>query len=173
MKNKKGALTDLFLFMAVAFAMIIFMVAMTYVGNTTYSKLQERAPQIQKALGNSENATQLIEDTYGKVPMSYTALKWISVMLIFGLMLSIILTSFLVKTNPVFFVPYVFIIILAIIVAVPISNAYESISANPTLAPTFTGFFGASWIFLHLPIWVAGIGILAGVLMFVNVLRNP
>ena len=170
--RKRGALTDLFVFMAIIFAMVVFMVAMTYVANTTYDKFMEQAPAFQKVLGNNTNATELIDSTFGAVPNAYLALRWVSVMLIFGFMLSILLTSFLVRTNPVFLVPYLFIVIISIIVSVPISNAYETIYTSSILAPTFTGFFGATWIFLNLPLWIAGIGILAGILMFANIMRN-
>lgn len=172
MRNKKGGLTDLFLFMAVSFAMVMFMVIMVYVGNTAYTKLNENSEAFQKALGTSGNATEIIDDSMGQVNVAYSSLKWISVMLIFGLALSILLSSFLVRTYPVFFVPYIFIVIIAVIISVPISNAYETIYQNPTLASTFEGFFGATWIFLHLPIWISVIGILAGVLMFINVIRQ-
>jgi len=169
--NKKGAFTDLFLWMGIAFVIILFMVIMTYVGTTTYNALSDNAANIG---ANTEAEGQaIIDDTFGKVPNAYTSLRWISAMLIIGYALSIIVSSFLIKSNPVFFVPYVFILILAIIVSVPISNSYEVIYQNPTLAGTFTGFFGATWIFLHLPIWVAVIGIIAGILMFINVLRGP
>lgn len=170
--NKRGGLTDLFLFMALGFAIVLFMVVMVFVGNTAYTKLNENSDAFQKALGTSGNATEIIDNTMGQVNVAYNSLKWISFVLIFGLALSILLTSFLVKTYPVFFVPYIFIVVIAVIVSAPISNAYETIYQNPTLASTFSGFFGASWIFLHLPIWVSVIGIIAGVLMFINVIRQ-
>lgn len=171
-RNKRGSLFDLFLFMALGFCVIIFMVVMTFIASTMNTKLHEQAPVIQKALGDSGNATEIIDENFGDVVTAYSSLKWISVMIIFGLMLSILLTSFLVKTNPVFFVPYILILIIAVIVSVPIANAYETIYNNPTLASTFTGFFGVSWIFLHLPIWISVIGILAGILMFANVMKG-
>lgn len=171
LKNKKGSLFDLFLFMALGFAVVLFMVIMTFIAGTMNDKLHEQAPAFQKALGDDGNATQIIDENFGDVVTAYSSLKWISTMLIFGLMLSILLTSFLVKTNPVFLVPYIFILVIAVIVSVPIANAYETIYNNPTLAATFTGFFGVSWIFLNLPIWISVIGVLAGILMFANVMR--
>lgn len=171
MGNKKGAFTDLFLWMGIAFVIVLFMVIMTYVGTTTYNALSENAANI--GASSEAEGQAIIDDTFGKVPNAYTSLRWISTMLIIGYALSIIVSSFLVKSNPVFFVPYVFVLILAVIISVPISNSYEVVYQNPTLASTFTGFFGATWIFLHLPIWVAVIGIIAGILMFINVLRGP
>lgn len=171
MKNKKGAFTDLFLFMGLAFLIVIFMVMMTYTANLVYNQLIEKSDAIQRGLGDSANATEIIDDSVGQVISAYGSLKWISVVLIVGLALSILLSSFLVRTNPVFFVPYIFIVVIAVIVSVPLSNSYEQVYTNPTLRDTFTGFFGATWIFLNLPIWVAVIGILAGILMFINVVR--
>ena len=170
--NKKASLSDLFLFMALSFVIVLFSVIMLYIATTTHDALQTNSGALQKALGEDGNATQIIDDTFGQVPNSYQSLKWITVMLIFGLALSILMTSFLVKTNPIYFVPYSFILIIAIIVSVPISNTYETIYQEPTLANTFSGFWGANWIFLNLPIWVTVIGLVAGILMFINVVRN-
>lgn len=171
-KNKHGALSDLFLFMALSFVIVLFSVIMLYISTTTYDALKSNSGALQKGLGEDGNATKIIDESFGQVPNSYQSLKWITVMLIVGLGLSILMTSFLVKTNPIFFVPYTFILIIAIIVSVPISNTYETIYQEPTLASTFSGFWGANWIFLHLPIWVTVIGIIAGVLMFINVVRS-
>lgn len=170
--NKRGAFTDLFLFMGLAFLIVIFMVMMTYTSNMVYNKLIEESDTIQRGLGDSGNATEIIQGSVGAVTSAYGSLKWISVVLIFGFALSILLSSFLVRTNPVFFVPYVLIVIIATIVSVPLSNTYEQVYQTPELAETFSGFFGATWIFLHLPIWVLVVGILAGILMFVNVVRS-
>jgi hypothetical protein len=171
-KNNKGALSDLFLFMALAFIIVMFSVTMYFIGNKTYDALITKSPALQQALGNDGNATDIINSSFGKVPTAYNSLKWITVMLIFGFALSILITSFLVKTNPIFFVPYTIILIIAIIVAVPISNSYDTIYKTPLLAESFQGFFGANWIMLNLPIWITVIGLFAGILMFINVVRN-
>ena len=169
--SKKGALSDLFLFMAIAFVIIIFSVIMVYVATRTYTALQENTG-IQQGLGNDGNATDIINHSFGQVLNAYQSLKWITFVLIFGFALSILITNFLVRTNPIFFVPYTIILVIAIIISVPLSNSYETIYQNPLLADTFTGFYGATWIFLHLPIWITVIGLLAGLLMFINVVRN-
>jgi len=38
--------------------------------------------------------------------------------------------------------------------------------SNPTLSSTFTGFTGANWIMLNLPVWITIIGITGGIIMF-------
>lgn len=172
MTSKKGAMTDLFLFMAIAFIIGLFSVIMYFVAATTYSSLINKSPAIQKALGDDGNATDIINSSFGQVTNAYQSLKWITFVLIFGFALSILISSFLVKTNPIYFVPYTIILVVAIIISVPLSNAYETIYQNPILAESFSGFWGQTWIFLNLPIWITVIGLLAGVLMFINVARN-
>lgn len=172
-KNKKGALTDLFVFMIGAFVLVIAVVILYYAVNVTNEKLHENIEIFDKVLeGSSENATKLIDKTFGKVPTAYQSLKWITFMLIVGMMLSILITSFLVRTNPVFFIAYILIVVIAIVVSVPMSNTYEVIYQNPTLSSSFDGFWGQTYIFLNLPIWITIIGIFAGIVMFVNMLRT-
>jgi hypothetical protein len=74
--------------------------------------------------------------------------------------------SYLVTTKPVYFVPYIFIVIIAVVVSAGISNAYDMVRTNPTLASTFEGFVGANYIMLYLPIWIAVVGIIGGIIMY-------
>lgn len=171
-KKKKGALTDLFLFMIIAFVMSLVVGIFIFIANTTEEKLLEQAPSIQKALGPNHNATEIIQDTFGKVPSTYNNLKWITTMLIVGMILSILITSFLINVKPVFFIPYILVYVIAIIVAVPLANSYEEVYSNPTLASSYTGFFGQTYIMLNLHIWVTIIGGLAGIVMFIVMVRK-
>jgi|TARA_R100000093_G_scaffold58046_1_gene30317 hypothetical protein len=172
-KNKRGDFTALFVFMIIAFALSILVVVMYYVGTETFNQLLTNQEGIQKALeGTGLNATDVITDTFGQVPNAYQSLKWITTMLIVGMMLSILISSFMVRTRPVFLVAYVLIWIIAIIVSVPLSNVYDTVYQNDLLASSFAGFWGQTYIFLNLPLWITVIGGLAGILMFVNMVRG-
>ncbi len=172
-KNKKGALSDLFVFMIIAFTLAIAVVMLYYVGTETLSQLLSQADTFQTALdGTGLNATDVINDTFGQVPNAYQSLRWITAMLIIGMALSILISSFLVRTNPVFFVAYIFVWIIAIVVSIPLSNVYEEIYQNDLLATAFSGFWGQTYIFLNLPIWITVIGGLAGIIMFINMVRS-
>ena len=52
------------------------------------------------------------------------------------------------------------------------SNTYEQIYSNPTLSASFTGFYGQTFIMLNLPVWIAVVGGLAGIVMFVVMVRK-
>lgn len=165
MMNKKGGMTDLFLFMIIAIVIVFICGVFIFLGGQATEKIHEK---VDPMVFGTENTTQVIDQTFGAVNRSYQALYWISVVLIVGMVISIFIGSYLVTTKPVFFIPYIFITIIAIIVSVGLSNAYEQVIQDETLASTFAGFTGANFIMLHLPIWIAVIGIVGGVIMFVR-----
>ena len=165
LKKKRGAFTDLFLFMIFAFAILLISGIFIYIGATVNTELHEKMDTME--FGDA-NTSQVIDQTMGKVNQSYNSLYWISIFLMVGMVISIFIGSYLVTTRPVFFIPYAFITIIAIIISVGISNAYEQVIADPTLASTFAGFVGANFIMLALPIWVTVIGIVGAIIMFVR-----
>jgi hypothetical protein len=163
--NKKGGMSDLFIFMIFSFAILLICGIFIYMGGNITSQVHEKMDTMQ--FGDA-NTTQVIDQTLGKVNQAYQSLYWISIFLMVGMVLSIFIGSYLVTTKPIFFIPYLFIVIIAIIIAVGLSNAYETVIADPTLASTFAGFVGANFIMLQLPIWISIIGIVGGIIMFVR-----
>lgn len=166
--NKQGGFTDLFIFMIVALILILFSVIFIYISGEVNSELEEQLPTMNLVGDGNNNASVVLQNTLGKFNSSISSLQWISVFLIFGMIIAIFIGSYLVTTKPIFFIPYIFIVIIAVIVAVPISNAYETLYDNPTLNSTFAGFIGSNWIMAQLPIIVAIVGITGGIIMFVR-----
>lgn len=168
--NRHGGFTDLFLFIIISFAIVIISGVFIYMGLTVSDKLHETMDDMD--IGGDLNVSEQIDTNIGAVNTAYDGLYWISIFLIVGMAFSIFIGSYLVTTKPIFFVPYIFVVIIAIVVSVGISNGYELIIVDPTLASTFDGFIGANYILAHLPIWVAVIGITGGIIMFVRMGRQ-
>ena len=160
--NKRGGLTDLFLFMIYAFAIVVILGIIIYAANTMQDRLYDWAP----TYSGSVNATATIEDTFAPFTAALKILYWGSFLIIVGMILSIFIGNFLIETHPVFFVPYTFITAVAVILSAAISNAYETIANNATLNSTFLGFKGANVILLHLPVWITVIGFVGAILLF-------
>jgi len=164
--NKRGGFTDLFIFMIVALVVVLISVVFIYIGNQTHDQLQSSLGTMDLHDTQGNNASQVITNTVGSTNTTFQALHWIAVFLIAGMIISIFIGSYLVTTKPIFFIPYIFITIIAIVVSVPISNTYEVLMSNATLSSTFAGFTGASWIMLNLPIWITIVGFGGGIIMF-------
>jgi len=166
MKNKSGGFSDLFIFMIFAFVIVLISVVWIYLSDLTEDRLQETMGQMDLHDTEGNNASEVITNTMGATETSFLALQWITVFLIGGMILSIFIGSYLVTTKPIFFIPYIFIVIIAIVVSVPMSNSYETLMSNTTLSSTFLGFTGANWIMLNLPIWITIIGMVGAIIMF-------
>lgn len=158
-------MSDLFIFMVFTVVILFISGIFIFIGHEATAQLHESLDSMK--FGGA-NTTQVIDDTIGKASQSYDALYWISIFLMVGMILSIWIGSYLVTTKPIFFIPYLLIVIIAVIVAVGLSNAYEEVILNPTLASSFAGFIGANFIMSKLPLWIAIIGITGGIIMFVR-----
>lgn len=165
MKSKKAGMTDIFIFMIFSLVIVFICGIFIYMSGLANTKLHETLDD--KQFGDA-NTTEVIGNTMGMVDNSFQALYWISVFLIVGMVISIFIGSYLVTTKPIFFIPYAFITIIAVIISVGISNAYEQVISDPTLSTVFSGFVGANFIMLKLPIWITVIGIIGGLIMFVR-----
>ena len=169
MKNKKGSFIDLFVFSIFTFIIIVAIGILLYVFNTAENQLHETMDGM--TIGDA-NVSNVIDDSVGSANISFTALYWLSVLIIFGMILGIFIGSYMVTTKPIFFIPFFFIWIIAIIVAVPISNAYETLSATPELASTYANFIGSNFILNNLPMIVAIVGIVGAIIMFTRMGRR-
>lgn len=163
--NKTGGFTDLFLFIIVGFVLVLVSGIMIYLSFTVNEKLDENLGQMDFG---DKTGEEIIEESMGKVDTSFQALYWIASFIIVGMILSIFMGSYLVTTRPIFFVPYIFVIVIAIIVSTAVSNAYHVLIATPEVASIYAGFTGANFIMLNLPIWVTIIGFVGGLIMFLR-----
>lgn len=164
--NKKGSFVGLFLFMIVAFILILTSGIFLYVGNTTSTALHQ---QLDPLSTPTLNYSQIISQTIDKIPASYQVLKWGSIVLIVAMILSIFISSYLVTTKPIFFVPYIIFVFIAVIMAVVMANAYdELLNASNDLAVTLQSFTGANFMLLYLPMIVGAVGVIGGIIMFAS-----
>lgn len=163
--NKKGGFTDLFIFMIVIFVVVLISGVFIYMSAITQDQLHASLDDLDIG-GADTNVSEVIDDTFGDVVISFQALYWLSILLIFGMIIAIFIGSYMVTTKPIFFIPYLFVVFIAVTVAVPMSNAYEMIRSDATLGSTFAGFIGSNFILNNLPMIMAIVGITGGIIMF-------
>ena len=165
-KDKKGGFTDLFIFIIFTFVIVLTLGILIYIFSTAETQLQDTIGTMDLGDAQGNNASEVIDNTIGSANVSFTALYWLSVLIIFGMIIGIFIGSYMVTTKPVFFIPYLFIWIIAIIVSVPISNAWDTISGDAILGSTYDNFIGAGFILDFLPTIIAIIGIVGAIIMF-------
>ena len=119
------------------------------------------------------NFSDAVDKTFVQVNNAeQTWLPQLALVLIFGLMMTIFVSNFVVKTHPAFFVVYLMVIIGAVIGSVYISNAYEDLMMNEIVGGTFQGWTAVSFVMVQLPIFTTVLGVLGAVFLFSGVGRD-
>lgn len=162
--NKKGSILDMIVFVISAI-IIILVLAMWFYG------WQQIDHAFQSISGNAviENA---VDTTFGQVTPAFNNLKWWSYMIIFALVISMFITNYLRRISPFFIIGYIFMNIIALILAVNVSNSYESLLNDPITGTTLQSFQGSTFIILYLPIWVIVIGFIGLIFLFAGIIRD-
>jgi len=171
--NKKGGFTDLFIFMITSFVLVVMLGIIIFTATTIYTNVKDKTSDLSQFHDyNGSNITEVADYSLGAVVSSYQALYWISVLLIFGMIVSIFIGSYMVTTRPVFFIPYFIMLMIALILSASISNVYERIIATPELASTYVKFWGSNFILLYLPLWITFIGFVGAIIMYSRLGKN-
>lgn len=166
MMNRKGqGYTDVFLFLIVSMVILVVAGMFIYMGITVQGQLHTVFSTNSMGSG-TVNYTQVSDSVFSDLTTAYKTMYWSSLLLMVGMIISIFIGSYLVVTKPIFFVPYIFIMIIAVLVSVGISNAYQTIVTQPTMASVYSGFVGGNYIMFYLPIWVTVIGFAGAIIMF-------
>lgn len=166
--NKIAQGTFLGLFILMIFALIIVVTSgiFVYVGVTTSQALHT---QLDNQSTANVNYTQILQTTIDKVPAAYQVLKWGSVVLIFAMILSIFISSYLVTTKPIFFLAETIFVLMAVMLAVVIANVYDDIlNTSSDLATVLQSFTASNFMLLNLPVIIGVVGMIGGIIMFAS-----
>lgn len=167
-KNKQAAISDMFLLMIAGFLFVLLAGAFILAFGIVTTNLIA----IDTGAGepNISNAASI---TFGNINVAIQQLRWWTFALIIGFAISIFVSNFLIRINPVFFIFHIMITIIAVVVAIIISNAYEVVYTSPTtFGATLQSFTGSSWMLLNLPILITVIGVLGGIFQFIGITRD-
>ncbi len=118
------------------------------------------------------NLSEVGSDTFGKMNNALSSgAATIGFVILFMTALSILVNNFFVKEHPIAFIIHIFVTILAVILSVPVSNAYSDLLTGQPFSSNLVTMKAASSIMLHLPTWVTVIGVFGAIILFVRATR--
>lgn len=159
---------DIIVFVIIGFIVLLFFASWMYGHNLITTTLIESTPSTIPGVNISEAA----EDTFGVANSSLGGLRSLAFIIIFGMALSIIMSNFLIKAHPAFFIVYIFVIVIAIVLSVFVSNTYETLMTSNTLGTTLSSFTAGSFIMLQLPVVTAVVGVFGAIFLFIGIIRD-
>jgi hypothetical protein len=192
MRSKKGQLSQMNILSVgiVAFLIVIFFGGLIYVQGLlkdTFDEvgvINEQTSRQNYSFPCIDNASNMCggtfyvnmslasEQIWGQSYQSIQALRMVSAVYILSLLFSIVIVGFLEKKHPFLFFIYILIVLLAVIFAPTISNAYENLLTSNVFGGELANFTTSNWIILNLPIITLVIGILGGIGLFINLIRG-
>lgn len=158
----------------VAFLAVVFFGGLIYVTGLLNNVFIQVGVQNEGNAGQPGyvNLTLAAQNTWGQVNNSIQALRLVAICLIFSEIILFFITLSFQRTHPSMFFVYVLIVFLAVMLAAPIANAYESLLNSTIYGGNLQSFSASNWILLNLPVITLFVGILGGIFMFINIVRG-
>lgn len=168
--RKKGALFDVIIWIVVGFVTLVFLAAWLFM----HTQLTAVFVSIPDNGNSGANISQAAQQTFGAVQESLLpGLNILGFSILAAMAISIFVSNFLIRANPMFFILYVFISVVAIPLAATVSNVYEELLLNSAIGSTLTSLSAGTYIMLYLPIWTAVIALFGAVFLFIGIIRRP
>jgi hypothetical protein len=155
--NRRGSAQDVILIGVLLFAFGIgFLVlhlisAQIYGGLLNNSEINSSAATVEVLRASQAQA--------GKLDLWFLAI-------FIGLILALIITSWYISANPLFLSLYVIVLIIAVVAAMILSNAWESASQRPVFVTSLNALPITNHVLSYLPYYIAVIGMLGCIVMF-------
>lgn len=165
---------NIFTFMIVCFMAVVLFGGLIYVSGLLNDVFLDVGLKNEGNAGRPgyTNLTVAAQNTFGKMDSSIQALRLVAITLIFSELMFFVLALSFQRAHPAMFFVYILIIFLAVMLAAPISNSYESLLGSNIYEGNLQSFTGANWFLLNLPIVVLLAGILGAIFLFINIMRS-
>lgn len=167
--NKKGSVIDPIIWVIISFIIVIWLAILVFI----FVKVSD----IFQGIKNTDSRVDIegaVDSTFGQVtPQIEINLKWISYAIIIAMILNIFIHNYFIKASPIFFFLYILITLVAVVVAVILSNSYENLlTQSGDLGTTLQSFTGSTFILLYFPIFVIIIGLGGFIFLVIGYIRN-
>lgn len=154
--NKKGDFTGILILIVSVAAFAFFLIIVAYV-------VGQINPQIQAQIGISPEINNSLVMSQNVATNTFPTL-W---MIMFGgLMLGLFITAWFVPSHPIFIPIFAILLVITIVVAIPLSNAYNDFATNPTLSSTASQQGLIGFMMGNLPIVAFVVGIIVLIISF-------
>ena len=156
MRNKRGDFTGLLYLIVSISIFAIFLLIVGYI-----------APLISNGLVSKIGISAEINYSLGATTyVAQHTLPTLWMIMFGGLLLGLFATSFFIRTHPIFVPIFGLLLIVAILIAVPLSNAYEELSANAILSGAAAEQSLVGFLMVNLPLTTLIIGLLTLIITF-------
>ena len=155
--KKRGELTDLFIFLITIFILAIGLFILMFVIPSISGGLRiaglNNSVEGERAVASLDNlGTNVINNGF--------------LMLFFGLTASMMITSFFVRTHPIFLFLYILFLVITLLLSFYLGNAYHQMIVNPVFKNMINQATFSNWVMNHIAEITLGVGALSMIIVF-------
>lgn len=166
--NKRGSVADILIWLVLSFIIVVFFALWIYGFHQITITLEEMDKPIFKT-----NLSDIASDTFGQIdPVQTRSLHTLAFIMIVMMGITIMLSNFIVKSHPAFFLVYLMVVIAAVMASAILSNQYEDLLDDRVIGTTLQEFKAASFIMVNLPIWTTIFGLFGALFLFMGIIRD-
>lgn len=156
-KSKKGDLTGVIYLVITVAALAVVLLLGSYIGKTVSGGLKNAVNS------TNDNVNQAFDSTINVSKTGFNAVWYI---VFGGLLIGLMITAWYMPTHPIFVVPFIILLIVAIMVGMAMSNAYSALAENATLASTASEQTPIAFFMNKLPFVAFIVGLIALIITF-------
>ena len=157
LQNKRGDLTGiLYLIIGIA-CMGIFLLVVGFIGSEVTTRVKEQINSTNDEINNAFDSG---------VNVSKNSLTTVWLIVFVGLLIGLMVTSYMMPTNPIFVPVFIIMLITSVIVGVALSNTYEQIYNEATFNSISTTQTLVYFVMSNLPYLAFIVGIIGIIVTF-------
>lgn len=158
LKDKRGDFTGMLYMVVMIAATAFFLILVGFIGSEISTELQGQinasdTPEVNQSFQTTKN-------------ISENTLSALWYVVFGGLLLGLLITSWYIPTHPVMVAPFIVLLIIAVIIGVAMSNAYEKLYDVPQLSDIASTQGSIEFAMSNLPYLALVIGIIALIVTF-------
>jgi len=155
--NKRGDLTGILYLIVMIASFAMFLLIVGYIGTEINTEMKNQ-------LNSSDDRVAGAFDN--SINISQNTLSAIWYIMFGGLLLGLLITAWYMPTKPIFVPIFIFLLVIAIIVGVAMSNAYEQLYAIDNLASAAATQTSINFVMSNLPYMALIVGIIGLIVTF-------
>lgn len=157
MEDKKGDFTGILYAIIMIGAFAFFILIAGYIGTTISTELRDQIGSDVPEVNDSFNAT---------INVSEGTLSALWYVVFGGLILGLMITAWYMPTHPIMVAPFIILLVIAVILGVGLSNAYEKIYGVEQFADIAATQGSVDFMMSNLPYLALVIGIITLIITF-------
>jgi len=154
--NKTGSIQDIFFFLVMILGIALFILIVGYF-------VTEVTSQMESTVLNESAPTRTMLNYSDSI---VSKLDYVFLIIFVGLIIGILISSFMIESHPIFVPIYTFLLGFAVVVGVIMGHVYDKFTENVDLAATAATHTFTSAIMDNFVKIIIGVGILSMIIIF-------